>query len=112
MLGEGFASLAGSVKPIDPTLEGPVEGAQNQAFRALADLEKRVVRALKAKNEIALEQIGKARANLFPNGKPQERVLSPLQYLVRYHDFVEQAHMAIACDLDRPAPAWIGVECA
>jgi bacillithiol synthase len=111
VLGEGFGSLAGSVKQVDPTLTGPVGSARNDAFNALADLEKRIVRALKAKNEVSLEQIGKARANLFPNSKPQERVLSPLQYLVRYHDFVEQARMAIAYELDRRMPAWSGVEC-
>ena len=110
-IGEGFGVLAESVTQVDPTLKGPVGTARNDAFNALGDIEKRIMRALKARNEVSLEQIGKARANLYPDGKPQERVLNPLQYLVRYHDFVEQARMTITYELDRPAPDWTGVEC-
>ena len=31
-----------------------------------------------------LEQLEKAQLHLFPEGKPQERVASPLYYLARY----------------------------
>ncbi len=31
-----------------------------------------------------MQQLRKAEANLFPAGKPQERVLNPTQYLARY----------------------------
>ncbi|HEX6590254.1 MAG TPA: bacillithiol biosynthesis BshC, partial [Longimicrobiales bacterium] len=92
--------------------KGPIGTARSDAFNALGDIEKRVMRALKARNEVALEQVAKARANLFPNGKPQERVLNALQYLVRYGDpFVAQARAAIRYELDASFPAWRGVEC-
>ena len=110
-LAAGFDVLDGAVQQVDPTLKGPVGSARSDTLRTVGDLEKRVLRALKARNEVSLDQIAKARANLFPDGKPQERVLNPLQYLVRYHDFVEQAAGVIEYELDRPAPSWSGVEC-
>ena len=111
-IGEGYGALAEAVKQIDPTLKGPVGSARSSAFSELGDIEKRVMRGLKAQNEIALEQIAKARVNLYPGGKPQERVLNPLQYLVRYGDaFIGQVREAIRYELDRDAPAWSGTEC-
>ena len=111
-IGEGYASLADAVKQIDPTLKGPIGTARSDAFKTLGDIEQRVMRGLKAQNEIALEQIAKARANLYPSGKPQERVLNPLQYLVRYGDgFVAQVRASIGIDLAQAFPSWTGVEC-
>jgi bacillithiol biosynthesis cysteine-adding enzyme BshC len=111
-IGVGYGALGEAVKGIDPTLKGPIGTARSDAFKTLGEIEQRIMRGLKAQNEIALEQIAKARANLFPGGKLQERVLSPLQYLVRYGDaFVEQVRASIAVDLAADAPAWTGVEC-
>ena len=39
---------------------------------------------MKRQNEISLSQLEKAQHNLYPLGKPQERVLNPFYYLVRY----------------------------
>lgn len=111
-IGEGYGTLTEAVKPIDATLKGPIGAARSDAFNALGEIEKRITRALKARNEVSLEQIAKARANLFPNGKPQERVLNPLQYLVRYGDaFVAQVRARIRYELDGSADGWRGVEC-
>ena len=111
-IGEAYGALEGAVTQIDPTLKGPVGGARADAFNALGDIEKRVTRALKGRNDVTLEQIAKARTNLFPGGKAQERVLNHLQYLVRYGDaFVTNAREAIRYELDAPNDAWRGVEC-
>ena len=39
---------------------------------------------MKRQNEIALAQLAKAQLHLFPEGKPQERVLNPFYYLFRF----------------------------
>lgn len=111
-IGAGYGALDGAVRQIDPTLKGPVGSARSAAFAELAELEKRVMRQLKAQNEISLDQIEKARVNLFPAGRPQERVLNPLQYLTRYGEsFLVQVRETISFDLDLEASGWTGVEC-
>lgn len=111
-IGAGYGALDAAIRQIDPTLKGPVGSARSSAFAELAELEKRMMRQLKAQNEIALEQIEKARVNLFPAGRPQERVLNPLQYLARYGDaFLERVRAQITIEMNADAPAWTGVEC-
>jgi len=87
----GAGTLAREVGELDPTLKGPVEHLRNQAFGLLDEVEKKVVQSLKREQEVTLAQVRKAQVNLFPLGRPQERVLSPFQYLVRYdQEFLDQ----------------------
>ncbi len=83
-IGKGVGELQQAVKSIDPTLNGPVKRVRSQAFAAIDDLEKKILHALKRENEIALSQLEKAQAHLFPNGTPAERVQNPLYFLTRY----------------------------
>ena len=83
-LGQGSARLARSVAEIDPTLAGPVRSLQSQSFALLTEVEKKAVQSLKRANEVALAQLKKAKLHLFPLDRPQERVLNPFYYLVRY----------------------------
>ena len=69
---------------IDPGLEGAVTSARNAGLSALDTLEKKIVRAVRRRSETARAQIMKASVNLWPGGRPQDRMLSPLQYLMRY----------------------------
>ena len=78
------ATLSEAVKEVDPTLRGPVDGARNQAFKALEDVERKVVQALKRRSEMTLEQLEKAAVHLYPGGKPQERVMNLFYYTARY----------------------------
>lgn len=74
---------------IDPVLQGAVTRARNSGLAALGALEKKVIRAIKRRSETVASQIAKARVNLWPGGQPQDRVLNPLQYTMRYgSDFV------------------------
>ena len=72
------------MKGIDPTLKGPVQHVRSQSFAALDELEKKIVHALKRENEIALAQLEKAQLHLYPESKPQERVMNPFYYVARY----------------------------
>ncbi len=77
-------ALADVVGDLDSTLEPTVAQLQSQGFAQLDEVERKVVQALKRENEIALAQLAKAQDHLFPEGKPQERIMSPWYYLFRY----------------------------
>jgi bacillithiol biosynthesis cysteine-adding enzyme BshC len=83
-LGRGTAALTKAARELDPTLKGPIQHARSVAMDAFADAEKKILQAVKRENETTLQQLDKARLHLFPDGKPQERVMGPAYYLARY----------------------------
>ena len=100
-LGAGAGDLQKAVVPVDPTLKGPVQHFRSTAFSALADVEKKVVQAVKRESEIALSQLEKAQLHLFPRGKPSERVQSPLYFLTRYGGaFLDELYERFAVNLE------------
>lgn len=99
-VGEKSSQLLDAAREIDPTLKGPVTHARNTAFKELDEVEKKIVQAVKRQDEIALEQLEKAQVHFFPGGKPQERVLNVLYYLVRYGpDFLPAVSERCSVDL-------------
>ena len=84
VLGTEFERLREAAEQIDTTLRKPVQSAQHGALAGLADVEKRLITHLKKQNDIVVQQLAKARHNLFPLGKPQERVFNVVAYLIRY----------------------------
>ena len=95
------AELAGSAASIDPGLAGAVKRARNAGLAALGTLEKKIVRAVKRRDETKWSQIGKASVNLWPGGKPQDRMLTPLQYLMRYgRVFIDSASREVRDAVD------------
>jgi bacillithiol biosynthesis cysteine-adding enzyme BshC len=105
-LGQGTAELVAAVKAVDPTLKGPITNARNAAFSAFTDAEKKIVQSLKRENEIALEQIRKARVNLWPDGAPQERTLNVLQFTGRYgSQFIDSVYETIRTAVEAGAEA-------
>ena len=88
--------LSDASAAIDPVLQGAVTKARNSGLAALGALEKKVIRAVKRRSETLTAQIDKAWVNLWPVGKPQDRVLSPVQYTMRYGpDFVSMVQAGI-----------------
>lgn len=83
-LAQGVARLGEAVAALDPTLKPSVEQVRSQGFGQLDDVEKKVIQALKRENEVMFAQLAKAQSHLFPEGRPQERVMSPWYYLFRY----------------------------
>ena len=98
---ESFAAeLTGTAHSIDPVLKGAVAKARNSGLAALGALEKKIVRAVKRSSAVTWSQIARAQVNLWPAGKPQDRVLGPLQYLMRYGgEFVSMALGEIRVEL-------------
>lgn len=89
---EEFGRLEQAATAIDPTLKKPVLSTRNSTLKDLGHVEKRIVSHLKNRNEIVTTQIAKARTALYPNGRPQERVLNIAGFLIRYGPgFIESA---------------------
>ena len=83
-LREHAAELAPLAVEVDPVLDAAVTRARNAGLGALGALEKKIVRSVKRRNEITWDRIARVQCHLWPAGKPQDRILGPLQYLVRY----------------------------
>lgn len=104
-IGQGSARLVQAARDLDPTLKGPVDHARNAAFSAFQEAEKKILQAVKREDEIALSQLEKARVHLRPLGKPQERVLNPFYYLVRYGPgFLKAAEERIVVEIEGASP--------
>lgn len=91
-----YDRLIAAAVAVDPTLRKPVESAKHAALGNVQEIEKRLVSHLKKQNAIVLQQVDKARRNLFPLGRPQERVLNVTSYLARYGEAFLDAVLA-AC---------------
>jgi uncharacterized protein YllA (UPF0747 family) len=83
-LQEQYGALEASAVEVDQTMRKAVQSARNSALAGLSQLEKRLVSHLKKRNDIVLQQLTKARNNLFPEGQPQERMFNVIPYLARY----------------------------
>lgn len=81
---DDYSALVHAANAIDPTLEKAVEGARGGALRGTAEIEKKLVQHLKRRMETELGQVGRARALVRPDGKPQERVFTVAPYLARH----------------------------
>ena len=96
----GSADLLKAATTIDPTLKGPITNARNSALAAFQAAERKIIQSVKREQDLSLNQIEVAQRHLFPDGHPQERMLPPLYYLVRYgRGFVESLVERFAVDL-------------
>lgn len=80
----GHGHLASAAARLDATLERSVLGARNASLARVDRLERRLVAAVKRRSSTVTGQIARARAALFPDGRPQERVLGVCSFLARY----------------------------
>ena len=97
---QGSSDLLKAATSIDPTLKGPVMNARNTALSAFQAAERKITQSVKRGNEVASIQLEAAQRHLFPEGQPQERILAPLYYLVRYgNSFVESLAESFTVDL-------------
>ena len=79
-----YDKLAAGVARLDPTLERTVASARNAALGGTHDIEKKLVATVKRSNEALVGQLTRARTSLYPDGSPQERVLTYASMAIRY----------------------------
>lgn len=68
----------------DPGARSSVDSGKKAVSGSIRSLESRLQARVREKHEVMKGQLEKAAVNLFPGGKPQERVLNVFPYLVRY----------------------------
>lgn len=73
-----------SIKKIDPTLEGAAGKASSVYMGELDKLKGKVYRAVKQQEQTQLNRIKKIKAQLFPAGAPQERVIAGIYFMNKY----------------------------
>jgi bacillithiol synthase len=107
----GYEQLVAATDAIDPTLAGPLGVARDRSLLQANDAERRILRQLKRRDAVLVEQLGRAAASLHPGGVPQERVLNPLQYLARYGPTFMDLLERQAEPVFHAAAGWTGPQC-
>ncbi len=69
-----YGKIQERLKEVDATLEKPALGEEAKALKGLENLESKMIRAEKRKNEVLVSRITSAYDSVFPGGKLQERV--------------------------------------
>lgn len=106
-IAEVFTSIEEAVEGELPGVRGSVGSARHGAFEALDGLESAVRDRVRERQRILLDQVEKAARNLYPAGQPQERVVSPFYFLVRYGSAFLSAAAGAATDWARQAASGV-----
>lgn len=86
-----FRTVADKARSVDPTLEHFVLGEGHKAVKALENIEHRLKKSLKQKEETSVQQIRAIRQKLFPGNGLQERKDNFFQFMVSEGpDFMEK----------------------
>ena len=81
---DGMAAVASAMPAVDGTLVGAARSTQGKMERELRSLHGKVIQAAKRRDETLRRQYMHARAQAFPDGRPQERGLGFVHFLNRY----------------------------
>lgn len=82
-IAEIYSLIQARFNSIDPTLSVAVAAEQQKAINGLENLDKKLVGALKRRNETALVQIKNLSNAVNPNRKPQERELNFIPFYLK-----------------------------
>lgn len=80
LLKNQFEYLSDLVEKTDSSFAGVVVAQQKKQFRGIEKLEKRLLKAQKRKLRDEVQRLSILYSNLFPEGKPQERVVNFTQF--------------------------------
>jgi bacillithiol biosynthesis cysteine-adding enzyme BshC len=81
---EGLDRVEAAAVAFDPGVKSLMGSGKRAIFGGIKGLESKLQARVREKNQTAEQQIEKAAVNLYPDGRPQERLLNPYPYLVRY----------------------------
>lgn len=79
-----FAAMSSYAISIDQSLGGAVGAAERQTEKVVEDLQKRIASAQKKRHATLFDKSRETASVLFPAGKLQERVLSPIVWSARF----------------------------
>jgi bacillithiol synthase len=83
-LAERMEAVIAAVPSVDPTLEGKARSVLGRMQHELGTLHNKILQAAKRRDETLRRQFMHARAQAFPNGDPQERVVGGVSFVARY----------------------------
>lgn len=83
-LGKLFQTIALKAEKTDPTIKPAVESELERTLKSLGNIEMKLLRAEKKKNEVTLNRIKKIREKLFPQNNLQERFENFIPYYLTY----------------------------
>jgi bacillithiol biosynthesis cysteine-adding enzyme BshC len=78
-----FAEVSQKAMAVDVTLKGSVEAELQKALNAIKNIESKLVRSEKQKQETSIKQIKKVKEKFFPEGALQERYENMAPYYLR-----------------------------
>lgn len=81
---EIFEIILDKATSLDSTLKGSVEAEKSKAIKGLEHLQQKLLKTKKNQNESLYQQFITLHQKMFPNGAPQERHESGLDYFLRY----------------------------
>ena len=79
-----FQTLASDLTEFDQSLRNIVESTRRKIDHQINIMEEKAYKAQRSRDDILRNQIKRACMNVYPDGKPQERVFNIVQYLVSY----------------------------
>lgn len=79
-----YEGLASKAEKIDPTLKGAVEAELQKQLNALKNIQGKLMRAEKQRQEASVNQLRKIKEKLFPGGALQERYDNFIPYYAKY----------------------------
>ncbi|HKR03330.1 MAG TPA: bacillithiol biosynthesis cysteine-adding enzyme BshC, partial [Bacteroidia bacterium] len=81
-----FENLKQKADPSDPPLLASIEGEKQKTLNSFKNLETRLIRAEKKKQEVNINQLKKLREKIFPGNTFQERYENFIPYYLQYGD--------------------------
>lgn len=95
-IGQEFQSIKQEILTFDPTLEKSADLAVRKMNQQLKFLEEKILRAAKKRNMNVIQQVQKAKNNLYPGNRLQERVFNIVPFLIKYdYAFLDELYEAI-----------------
>jgi len=98
-LDQDFESLKREVMAFEPSLKDSLDQAKGKMSLQWTFMEKKILQAVRKRNETAIQQLDKAVHNLYPNQHLQERVFNIVPYLIKYgYALVDRLSQALPID--------------
>ncbi len=95
-LEQDLQSIKKEIMSFDPTLEKSADLASRRMDQQMKFLEEKILRAVKKRNKTIAQQLQKAKNNLYPGNRLQERVLNIVPFLIKYdYAFLDELYQAI-----------------
>ncbi|HEY1038671.1 MAG TPA: bacillithiol biosynthesis cysteine-adding enzyme BshC, partial [Bacteroidia bacterium] len=99
LITKNFSELKQKAESIDKSLGGTVDGELQKALKGIENIEQKIIRAIKAKNETSINQIKNIKQKLFPENSIQERHDNFIPFWSKNANFIDDIKVAFETEL-------------